>query len=81
MDERELISEAIIRFPALTRLTGLSRSSIYRKELTGTFPRRRRLGPNSVGWITSEVLAWIRDTQKDEPPHSVSQLGRHDVSK
>jgi prophage regulatory protein len=29
------------------------------QEKRGTFPRRIRLGVNSVGWIESEIEAWI----------------------
>jgi prophage regulatory protein len=39
--------------------TGLSRPSIYRYMKRGQFPPRRRVGPNRVAWIPSEVVAWI----------------------
>jgi prophage regulatory protein len=39
--------------------TGLSRPSIYRYMKRGHFPPRRRIGPNRVAWIPSEVVAWI----------------------
>jgi prophage regulatory protein len=39
--------------------TGLSRPSIYRYMKRGRFPPRRRVGPNRVAWVPSEVLAWI----------------------
>jgi prophage regulatory protein len=32
---------------------------IWRKENAGEFPRRVRLGANRVGWIESEIEAWI----------------------
>lgn len=48
----------VIRIDELTRITGLSRSSVGRQEKRGTFPRRRRLGANSVGWLLHEVLDW-----------------------
>jgi len=41
--------------------TGLSYSTIRRLELQGDFPRRRRLGPRSVGWLRSEVETWLTD--------------------
>lgn len=49
----------VIRFPALRQLTGLSRSTVDRLEKALDFPRRVRLGPNSVGWRLDEVQAWI----------------------
>jgi prophage regulatory protein len=33
---------------------------IWRLEKAGTFPRRITLGPNRVGWVESEVEAWLR---------------------
>jgi prophage regulatory protein len=61
--EQPLLLRGIIRAPQVEALTGLSRSSIYRKEVSGQFPKRRKLGDNSVGWITSEVIDWIGSTE------------------
>lgn len=41
------------------RLTGLSRVQAWRLEREGRFPKRIQLGVNSVGWIASELDAWI----------------------
>ena len=32
---------------------------IWRKESAGEFPRRVRFGANRVGWLESEIEAWI----------------------
>lgn len=48
----------LIRLPAVSRITGLSRSAIYRAEAAGDFPKRRRVGLRAVAWPESEVLAW-----------------------
>ena len=39
--------------------TGLSRSSIYAAMAAGTFPKPIRLGALSVGWLESEIDAWL----------------------
>lgn len=39
--------------------TGLSRPSIYRYMKRGRFPPHRRIGPNRVAWVASDILAWI----------------------
>jgi prophage regulatory protein len=39
--------------------TGLSRPSIYRYMKRGRFPACRRVGPNRVAWVPSEIVAWI----------------------
>ncbi|MBH9537925.1 helix-turn-helix transcriptional regulator [Novosphingopyxis sp. YJ-S2-01] len=54
--------------PLLTRLqveaeTGLSKTTLYRKMEEGSFPRPRRIGPNSVRW----PLSTIRDWKADQP--------------
>ncbi len=51
--------EKIIRFPEIKEKTGLSRSTIFRMERSGIFPKRRLLGAHSVGWILTEVDQWI----------------------
>lgn len=40
-------------------LTGLGRSTIYRKVGDTTFPAPVRVGPASVRWKLSELNAWI----------------------
>jgi prophage regulatory protein len=49
----------LIRLTKVQEKTGLSRTSIWRAERVGTFPKRRRLGPNSVAWIEAEIDTWI----------------------
>ena len=40
---------------------GLSRAQRWRLERDGKFPRRLRLGPRTVRWRLSEILAWIAE--------------------
>jgi len=49
----------ILRFPAVHKATGLSRTTVWRLERAGLFPARRYLSANTVGWPRSEVEAWI----------------------
>lgn len=39
---------------------GLSRSSIYEMMKKGEFPRSVRVGLRRVGWVESEVDAWLQ---------------------
>lgn len=48
-----------IRLKAVRDRTGLSRSTIWRLERRGEFPRHRRISVNAVGWIESEVDEWV----------------------
>jgi prophage regulatory protein len=49
----------LLRIREVMEITCLSRMTIYRMEKAGEFPRRRRLGTNSVAWIESDVSSWI----------------------
>jgi prophage regulatory protein len=50
----------ILRLPAVIDKTGLSRATIYLKISKKTFPLPISLGERSVGWLESEVEAWIQ---------------------
>ena len=47
------------------RLVPYSDVHVLRLERAGKFPRRIQLGPNRVGWLLSEVQAWI-ESRLDE---------------
>jgi prophage regulatory protein len=47
-----------LRIHQVMQLTGLSRMTIYRLELAGEFPKRRRLGKNSVAWLDADLVHW-----------------------
>lgn len=49
----------MIRLGEVLHRTGLSRSTLYRLRADGTFPDRVRLSTRSVGWVESQVDAWI----------------------
>jgi prophage regulatory protein len=55
-----LDNEVILRRPAVLVMTGLSDSSLLRLERTGEFPRARRIGGRTVGWLQGEVREWLR---------------------
>ncbi len=54
------MEDALLRFPALAQLTGLSRSTVDRLEKLGRFPRRVKLGDRAVAWKQSDVDAWMK---------------------
>lgn len=45
----------------LRALVLYSPAHIDRLEKAGRFPRRVQLGPCRVGWVESEVLAWLAE--------------------
>ncbi len=61
-DTLSTIPVALIRLPAVERMTCRKKSSIYFYMKQGLFPKSVKLGsaPNSaVAWRLSEVVAWI----------------------
>ena len=53
------MANMILRLPAVKNRTGLSRSMLYAKVAEGTFPRPISLGARAVGWVDTEVDAWV----------------------
>ncbi|SFQ82816.1 transcriptional regulator, AlpA family [Halopseudomonas formosensis] len=47
-----------IKLAQVREHTSLSTSEIYRRIAAGTFPAQVTLGPKSVAWVESEILAW-----------------------
>ena len=45
----------------LLELIPYSPQHIARLEKAGLFPKRLKLGPNRVGWLEEEVMAWIQE--------------------
>jgi prophage regulatory protein len=50
----------LLRFPAVRERTGLSRSTIWRLERRGEFPKHHRISPNVVAWVEEDVSDWIQ---------------------
>jgi prophage regulatory protein len=51
----------LLRFPVVRERTGLSRSTIWRLERRGEFPKHYRIAPNVVAWSEQEVSNWIEE--------------------
>jgi prophage regulatory protein len=45
----------ILRKPEMLEKVGQSYASVWRQMQAGTFPQPVQLGPNSVGWLESEI--------------------------
>ena len=56
----------LLRFPVVRERTGLSRSTIWRLERRGEFPKHRRIAPNIVAWSEVEVSRWIEERLEDD---------------
>ena len=59
----------MLRLPDVCEVTGLSPTTVWRREKDGQFPRRRRLGVNLVAWRSDQIAAWIDALpEADEEP-------------
>lgn len=54
-----VVPDRIVRECECKKRTGLSRTTRWRLERVGKFPRRRRLSEGCTGWLESEIAAWI----------------------
>ncbi len=55
------MNERFLREPEVRRVTGLSRTTRWRLERDKRFPRKRKLSDNAVGWLASEIEAWVTE--------------------
>lgn len=53
------MADKILRLPEVSQTVGFSRSHLWRLVKQGKFPQPIPLGPNSRGWLESEVQAFI----------------------
>ena len=60
-------NDRFLRKKEVVEMTGLSRSTIDRYVEKDMFPKPRRIGPNSVRWLLSEILVWMAS----RPPNGV----------
>ncbi len=51
--------DSILRARDVHARVGLSRTTIWRLVRQGQFPIPRRLTANTIGWLASEVEAWM----------------------
>lgn len=59
MDQPTKDGRKLMRLKEVTKVTGLSRSSIYAMAKRGKFPRQTKVGARAARWVVEEVFAWI----------------------
>jgi prophage regulatory protein len=57
--KRITTANRILRMAELKTRIGLSRSTIYEFQNSGNFPRSVSLGSRAVGWLESDIEAWM----------------------
>ncbi|EAW9081557.1 AlpA family phage regulatory protein [Salmonella enterica] len=54
-------TERLVREEERRKMTGLSRSTVWRLEREGSFPKRKQTGKNSCAWLMSDLLLWMNE--------------------
>jgi len=59
--------DRLLRIKEVKQRVGWSEMTIWRKERDGVFPKRVKIGPNTVAWLESEIDRFIADqvTRRD----------------
>lgn len=52
-------TDRILRIKAVFALSGLTRSTLYRKMDAGTFPASTQISTRCIGWRESAITCWL----------------------
>lgn len=63
MEEKQ-VERRFIRLKEVKKICGLSRTTLYQKIKKGEFPESYALGVRAIGWLASDVDAWIASRVK-----------------
>ena len=55
------MNDRLLKAKEVMQIIGLSRTTIWRLEKGGTFPKRKQITKMKVGWLKSEIMAWIEE--------------------
>ena len=68
------MAHKILRLPKVIERVGFARSSIYAFVSRGGFPSPIKIGDRAVGWLDSDIDAWI-DARTEQSRRSISSKG------
>jgi len=71
-----LSQKEVFREKEVIKIFGKSRSSIWRDEKEGRFPRRVKIGVRAVGWLRSSLESHLRGLKEQESAQSSDQAGQ-----
>ncbi|WP_429293684.1 helix-turn-helix transcriptional regulator [Paraburkholderia sp. CI3] len=69
--ERKLTLE-ILRMKRVMEITGLSRSTIYKKLSEGRFAPKVQLSERSIGFYNADVFAWLENPMGYRAPEATN---------
>ena len=68
MQNTEPTTDRFMREPEVEYVTGLSRTTRWRLERAGKFPRKRQISENAKGNLASEIFAWVAEMSAPVEP-------------
>ena len=63
------MSNAVLRLAGVTAKTGLRKTKLYELIKNGEFPQAIKLTKRAVGWLESEVDAWLESKIQERDAH------------
>jgi len=72
----DYVAPVLLRLPAVMRVTGLGRSTIYRLVSDGEFPRPVHLALRAVGWRKTDIDTWFAERIPVDRPARPRRLDR-----
>lgn len=63
----------LIRWSELSRITGLGRTTIWRREKQGRFPKKVDLGGGLVAWREDQVQEWLTNPADYKEVDTIAQ--------
>jgi prophage regulatory protein len=61
------VVDRFLREPEVLKIIGVSRMTLRRWEEADLFPKRYKIGPNTVAWKESQVRQWIANRESAAP--------------
>ncbi len=59
------MNDRFLREKQCRDITGLSRTTRWRLERAGLFPKRYRISPGAIAWLESQVQEWLQGRTRD----------------
>jgi prophage regulatory protein len=63
----------VLRLETIQRILALSRSAIYARMAAGDFPPPLHLGPRAIGWLQSDIDAWLESRIRGDLKQGVTK--------
>jgi prophage regulatory protein len=56
----DISTRSLLRIKQVSKIIGVSRSTIYNWIARGDFPKPKQLGPRAVAWDSDDISDWMK---------------------